>query len=232
MRCDAERSKLAAEDLSVSIGASHSDSPQLRRAIGNRTTLVRASARHNIIVRERVSLVVKVAGVHDARVMVRRRVGVVLRHGLSVRLAGVEEQRGAVERGADAGRDGVELGGRDAGEGARAVAEDVLRRRLVVGAHAAEAELVVGHLAGDGAPLRLRVDAEVGARILGPDLVDVVGPVVLEEGAVSGDAAVGAQSAEVRATVRHDQLAPACTVFGVLSLQVAADEVQPVRRNT
>lgn len=129
---------------------------------------------------------------HDARVVIRNRILVVLARR-SGRLDGVDEKGGAVESGAQAGDQSAEfyVGADD--EGTRGAAEDISGGRLGEGETVAEVEEGGGvDLAGDGAPGCLRVDGELLRRVLGPDLVDVVLVVAIEERGVEDDAVVGA----------------------------------------
>ena len=115
---------------------------------------------------------------------------------------GVDEEGGAVERGAEAGDEGAEFDvPADDGEGAGGAAEDVGGGGLGEGEAGAEVEEGGGgvDVAADGAPGGLGVDGELLGGVLGPDLVDVGLVVVVEEGGVEGDAVVGAQGAEVAA---------------------------------
>ena len=131
-----------------------------------------------------------------------------IRDGVAIILAGrgggrdgVDEEGGAVERGAEAGDEGAEfdVGARD-GEGAGGAAEDVGGGGPGEGEAGAEVEGGGGvDVACDGAPGGLGVDGEFLSGVLGPDLVDVGLIVVFEEGGVEGDAVVGAQGAEIAA---------------------------------
>ena len=133
---------------------------------------------------------------------------------------------GAVERGGEAGDEG---GGFDVGanaEGARGAAEDIGGGGSGEGEAGAKVEEVGGRVnaPGHGAPGCLGVDGEWLGGVEGPDLVDVVLVVVVEEGGVEDDAVVGAEGAQVAAGgVRYDKGGPACTVGGGLSGQALAD---------
>ena len=133
--------------------------------------------------------------------MIRDCVSIILARRRSGR-DGVNEEGGAIERGAEAGDEGAEFDvrARD-GEGAGGAAEDVGGGGLGEGEVGAEIQEGGGRVdvAWDGAPGGLGVDGELLGGVLGPDLVDVGLVVVCEKGGVEGDAVVGAQGAEVAA---------------------------------
>ena len=138
---------------------------------------------------------------HDPRVVIRDDVPIILarRRGGHDR---VDEEGGAVERGAEAGDEGAEFDVRaDDGEGAGGAAEDVGGGGLGKGEAEAEVEEGGGgvDVAWDGAPGCLGVDGELLGGGFRPDLVDVGLVVVVEEGGVEGDAVVRTQGAEVAA---------------------------------
>ena len=168
---------------------------------------------------------------HDPRIMIRDRILIILAR-LCGRGDGVNQESGAIERGAEAGDEGAEFDvGACDGEGPRGAAEDVGGGGPCEGEALAEVEEGGGgvDVAGDGAPGGLGVDGEVLGGVLGPDLVDVGLVVVVEEGGVEGDAVVGAQGAEVAAGwVGDDEGGPACAVGGALRSESVADGVEAV----
>ena len=209
----------------------HSHSQQLRTRILHRTGLINPIRRRDIIVRKRIAQAIQIRRMHDPRVVIRDGVLIILA-GRGGGRDGVDEEGGAIERGAEAGDEGAEfdVGARD-GEGARGAAEDVGGGGLGEGEAGAEVEEGGGgvDVAGDGAPGGLGVDGELLGGVLGPDLVDVGLVVVCEEGGVEGDAVVGAQGAEVAAGgVGDDEGRPACAVGGGLRSESVADGVEAV----
>ena len=209
-------------------------SQQLRARILHRSGLIRTTRRRDIVVRKRIAETVQVGRVHDARVVVRDRVLVVLaRSGAG--LDGVDEQGGAVERGAEAGDEGAEFDVGADDKGPRGAAEDVGRGGLGEGQAGAEVEEGGGRVdgAGDGAPGRLGVDGELSRCVLGPDLVDVGLEVAVEQGGVEEDAVVGAQGAQVASSggLGHDERGPAGAVGGGLRGQALANGVEAVGRH-
>ena len=89
-----------------SVPASNRDGQQARIRILHRSCLVRTVGRRHVVVRKRVTESVQIGGVHDARVVVRDRVLIVLARR-SGRLDGVDQQGGTVKGGAEAGDQGV-----------------------------------------------------------------------------------------------------------------------------
>ena len=124
--------------------------------------------------------------------MIRDRILIVLARR-TARHDGFDQQRGAVESGAEAGDEGASFDVGIEGEGTGGAAEYVGGGGFGEGQAAAEVE-ERGRvdLAGYGAPGCLGVDGELLGGVLGPDLVDVILVVIAEEGGVEGDAVVGA----------------------------------------
>lgn len=109
------------------------------------------------------------------------------------RLHIINQQRGTIERGADASCQGAHfcrVGGAD-GEGTRGAGEDVAGCGTGKGADAGEGEEGVGvDAAGDGRPLGLGVDGKGLGGVTGPYGGDVGFVVIGEEGGIEDYAVV------------------------------------------
>ena len=206
---------------------------QQRIRILHRTGLVLAIRRGDIIVREGIADAVQVGLVHDARVMIRGRVLIVLaRRGIGQ--DGVDEQGGAVERSGEAGDEGAGFDVGADGEGARGAAEDVGGGGSGEGEAGAEVEQIGGGVdaPGDSAPGCLGIDGQGLGGVEGPDLVYVILVVVVEEGRVENDAIVGAEGAQVAAGgVGYNEGGPGCAIGGGLGSQTLADIAEAVGRH-
>ena len=208
----------------------HSHRQQQRIRILRHPRLIRPVGRRHIIVRKRITNPVQVRRVHDPSIVVRDRILVVLARG-PARDDGFDQQRGAVESGAEAGDEGAAFDAGAEGEGAGGAAEDVGGGGFGECEAVAEVEEGGGgvHAAGYGAPGCLGVDGERLGAVAGPDLVDVGLVVVLEEGGVEDGAVVWAQGAQVAAGgAADDEGGPAGVVGGGLGGQGLADGVEAV----
>ena len=170
---------------------------------------------------------VQVDAVHDARVVVRNPVLVVIIVGIW--LQRIRQQGAAVERRAQSSGNGAHFDVGPEDERAGAAAEDVRRGWLAKrSAVAGEVERAVRDGALHNAPLTLGVHREGLARIRGVDLVDVGLEVTIEEIVVEHNAVVWAESSQVLAIGGLNKLVPACAVLGGLGLKSVADGLQAV----
>ena len=122
-----------------------------------------------------------------------------IRVNARLQITPIDQQRSAIESGAQARYDGAVDGvvGAEDGEGPAVAAEDVCGGGLGIGAVVAGAgEGVVGDAASDTAGGGLRVDRECVGGIVVPDGIDVLSEIVLERVGVQRDVVYRCDDAE------------------------------------
>lgn len=215
-------------------GSTDVDGQCARVTRGNDTGCVLIAVGVNVIISKGITLAVDLVQVDQAAVVAGRVGLVVVAAGESrLDIATVRKQgrasKGSAETGNDGQMDIVLIA--VLAKGSAVAAPDVGSSRLVVAAVIfVTVEDVVGDLAVDLASGALGVDGERRGRVLAPDLVDVVVPVVAETVAVNDGVVVGRQDAErLTSLVGHTHLAPGVAIASSLVSEAVADGADSAR---
>lgn len=204
------------------------DTQDLGIAGGNNTGSVLIAIRVDIIVRESIALAVSLVLVNNAAVVVGWVVLVVGRGGKAgLDVATIDKESGAGEGSTETGNDRnmSRVVAAPALERSAVAAPDILSIGLGVRTVVTIAvELVTRHSAVDLARSSLGVDGQRSRRVLAPDLVDIVGPVVLEGRGVELMVQVRRQDTDGSSSrVGNAHGVPGTAISVLLGVEISAD---------